>query len=259
MTKRQTITAVIPALNEQGNITRCLESLSWCDKIQVLWMGDDQTGEISKRLGAEVIRRNSVSSADWIKVQENINWAIDHCQTDWILRVDADEEVTPELQKEIQAILSSPSNFVAYGIPRNQYFFDGFLKGGDWAYDRLVRLFRRGAAYYGKFVHNHEQFQVNGHVGYLTGRLNHYSHPTLTVAMEKFNSYTATEILDHHDSYASALYKLFTQPPYIFLRWLIWHKGFRDGLRGVVAAAYRAWYEFMLWSKYLETYETKNN
>lgn len=258
MNKRETITAIIPALNEEKNIERCVRSLAWCDRILVLWMGSDKTGKMAKSLGAEVVIRNRTKRSDWIKLQENINWAIDKSTTNWILRVDADEEVTDRLKEEILAILEKPAETVAYGIPRNQYFFGGFLRGGDWAHDRLVRLFRCGSARYGRYVHNHEQFEVNGKVGYLAGKLNHYSHPTLTSAMEKFNSYSSTEIYDHHESYVRALYNLFTQPPYIFLRWMFWHKGFRDGLRGIVAAAYRSWYEFMLWSKYLEDLDLKS-
>ena len=261
--KKETITAVVPALNEEKDIRRCLGSLSWCDHIRVIWMGNDKTGEITRKMGAELIIRNRSAISNWPKVQENINWAIGTSTTDWVIRVDADEEVTPLLKEEILKILSSGvSNSakekpIAYGIPRYQYFFGGFLKGGDWAYDRLVRLFRRGCARYDHLVHNHEQFAVTGAVGYLAGRLNHYSHPTLTAAMEKFNSYTSTEILDHTESRSKAFYNLLTQPGYIFWRWLIWHRGYRDGLRGFIAAAYRAFYEFMLWSKYLEMLQSR--
>ncbi|KKT73887.1 MAG: Glycosyl transferase family 2 [Microgenomates group bacterium GW2011_GWA2_44_7] len=263
MSKRETITAIIPAHNEEQNIERCIKSLDWCDEVTVVWMGSDKTGRIAKNLGARVVIRNQTKGSNWQKVQENINWAIDESKTDWIIRVDADEEITRKLKDEILAVLErdsdakNPDNFVAYGIPRNQYFFGSFLKGGDWAHDRLVRLFRRPAARYENFVRIHEQFVVEGKVGYLKGKINHYSHPTLTAAMEKFNSYTSTEIYDHHELFGKALYNMFTQPLYIFLRWMIWHQGFRDGIRGIVAGAYRAWYEFMLWSKYLEKLNTK--
>jgi glycosyltransferase involved in cell wall biosynthesis len=256
----QTITAIIHAFNEEENIERCIKSVSWCDKVQVLRVGNDKTGELAKKLGAVVISKNPYRPGDWIAVQKNINWAIDNCTTDWILRVDADEEVTPELREEILRLLEADpsSGIVAYGVPRNQFFFGGFLKGGDWAYDHLVRLFRAGSARYENLVHNHEQFTVKGRVGYLKGRLNHYSHLTLTAAMDKFNSYSATEILDLKETAGDALFKMFSQPPYIFLRWLIWHKGYRDGLRGIVAASYRAIYAFLIYSKRLEYLNEKH-
>jgi glycosyltransferase involved in cell wall biosynthesis len=257
-----TITAVIPARNEEQTIQRCIRSAAWCDKVQVLWMGNDKTGELARELGAEVIEMNSSNIDDFVGVQKNINWAIDNATTDWILRIDADEEITEELKKEIQLLITNHklpiTNVVAFGIPRNQYFWGGFLKGGDWAYDRLIRLFQPSACRYDPIVSIHEQFKVNGPIGYLQHKLNHYSHPTLDVAVKKFNVYTSAEVHDMKESYGKALWNMFFLPPYIFLRWMIWHHGYKDGLRGVVAGAFRAWYEFMKYAKYIE-YKFKNN
>lgn len=259
MQTKQTITAVIPAKNEESNIKRCLESLTWCDKIVVMSMGDDKTGEIATKMGAEIVEMNKSEKSDFIGVQKNINWAIDHATTDWILRIDADEVVTPELRNEIQNILTlsgreekEPDTKVAYGIPRKQFFWGGFLTGGDWAYDRLVRLFRPAFARYQPIVQVHEQFKVEGEIGYLENKLEHYSHPTLHVAVQKFNDYTDVQIHEVRDSFTQALFKMIFLPPYIFLRWFFWHHGYRDGIRGVVAGLFRAWYEFLLYSKYLE-------
>jgi len=254
----QTITAVIPAKNEEANIERCIQSVAWCDRIVVMWMGDDETGEIAKRLGAEVIEQNKSDRADYASVQQNINWAIDHCTTDWMLRIDADEAVTPELKEEIcsNVLTLERSNvetsIVAYGIPRAQFFWKGFLRGGDWAYDRLVRLFRPKYARYDPIVAIHEQFKVTGKVGYLHNRLLHYSHPTLAVARAKFQTYTDREVGDMTESAPRAMFNLIFQPPYVFLRWMIWHQGWKDGCLGVVAGAYRAWYEWLKYSKYLK-------
>lgn len=253
----QSITAVIPALNEEKNIERCIKSVLWCDKVTVMWMGNDNTGKIATKFGAQVIKMNSTNKDDFEAVQKNINWAIDHCETDWMLRIDADEEVTDKLRDEIQNIicrnyqLPIKSLPVAYGIPRSQYFWGGFLKGGDWAYDRLVRLFKPKYCRYDPIVSVHEQFKVTGQIGYLKNRLLHFSHPTLKDAAIKFQKYTDVEIQDMRELKLSAFFKMLTQPFYVFFRWMIWHHGYRDGLRGVVAGAMRGWYEFLLYSKYL--------
>ena len=261
--KQSTITAVIPAKNEEKNIARCLESVAWCDRILVMWMGDDDTGKIAKKMGAEVVGMNKSSQDDFIAVQKNINWAIDHCQTDWILRIDADEVVTGELQQEIIKNLTPPeagkNSPVAYGIPRKQYFLGDFLRGGDWAYDRLVRLFRPQCARYEPLVAVHEQFKVDGKIGYLKNPLLHYSHPTMHDVFRKFNSYTNVQINDLHDNLTDAVFKMLTQPPYIFLRWMIWHRGYRDGVRGIIAGTLRGWYEFLLYKKYINKKIIKNN
>ncbi len=280
---RQTITAIIPAKNEEKNIRRCLESVKWCDKIIVMWMGGDKTGEIAEKMGAQVVKMNESEKDNFAAVQKNINWAIDNCKTDWMLRIDADEVVTEELKKEIENLLKAtggsrgrdPGNahilqgrrsidgkettdriccdeIVAYGIPRAQYFWGGFLIGGDWAYDRLVRFFRPKYCRYEPIVPVHEQFKVEGQIGYLKGKLLHYSHPTLEDAIKKFDSYTTIQVAELKDSTCQAILKMIFLPPYIFLRWMIWHLGIRDGLRGFVAAFMRSWYEFILYAKYLE-------
>ena len=253
---RQTITAIIPARNEEKNIKRCLESIKWCDKVVVMWMGTDKTGEIAKKMGAKVVEMNKSDKDDFIAVQKNINWAIDNCKTDWVLRIDSDEVLTSDLKQEITGILNFKFEIknlpVAYGIPRAQYFWGGFLKGGDWAYDRLVRFFRPKYCRYEPIVSVHEQFKVDGKIGYLKNRLLHYSHPTLEEAIKKFDSYTTIQVAQLDESTLQAIFKMIFLPPYIFLRWMIWHLGIRDGLRGIVAGAMRAWYEFVLYAKYLE-------
>lgn len=279
---RQTITAIIPAKNEEKNIGRCLESVKWCDKTIVMWMGGDKTGEIARKMGVQVVKMNESEKDNFISVQKNVNWAIDNCRTDWMLRIDADEIVTDDLKNEILKILAidsvsrfppvnarlakserdlrvagSPSSTatyrpVAYGIPRAQYFWGGFLKGGDWAYDRLVRLFKPKYCRYEPIVPVHEQFKIKGTIGYLKNKLLHYSHPTLEDAIKKFDSYTTIQVSELHDSFFQAVLKMIFLPPYIFLRWMIWHLGIRDGLRGFVAGFMRSWYEFVLYAKYLE-------
>lgn len=254
----QTITALIPAKNEQKNIERCIESVKWCDKIVVLSAGTDETAQIARKMGADVIEVGKQKDDDFVSVQKNINTAIGNTTTSWILRIDADEVVTPELKNEIQEILNNPEDFVAYGVPRKQYFFGDFLKGGDWAYDRLVRLFKPKYARYDPIVPVHEQFKVNGKTGELKNALEHYSHPNLETAVKKFNSYTSIEIESLKDTQTQAILKLLFLPPYIFLRWMIYHHGYRDGLRGVIAGLMRAWYDFLLYAKYLEALRTKN-
>lgn len=305
---KQTIAAIIPAFNEEANIERCVKSVLWCDKVLVLWMGNDKTGAIAKTLGAKVIELNKNIKPDFTSVQKNINWAIDNATTDWILRIDADEEVTPELQTEISGILNlkfeifnkgkkatggscerdpdptSPrlnqgfegqssadgldhrsfskggkettdriccEDYVAFGLPRNQYFLGAFLKGGDWYYDRLVRLFRPKFARYEPIVPIHEQFKVVGKIGYLENRLNHFSHPTFKDVVKKFQLYTDAEVSQMKDSFGLAFLKMIFLPLYVFLRWFFWHNGYRDGWRGIIAGMLRGWYEFLRFRKFI--------
>jgi glycosyltransferase involved in cell wall biosynthesis len=248
----QTITAVNPARNEEENIVRCIKSLQWCDHIIVLFSGNDETGNLARKLSSEVITYKFKREDSFKDLQKHFNTVIKNADTDWIFRVDADEVVTPELKKEIQKILKKTSVIVAFGIPRKQYFFGTFLKGGDWSYDRLVRLFKRNSAYYYPIVQVHEQLAIKGPVGYLHYALLHYSHPNLDVLLRKFNLYTTLEMKQLSLTKSQALMKLIFLPPYIFLRWMIWHKGYVDGLAGILSGFYRALYDFLLYSKYIE-------
>lgn len=253
----QTITAVIPAKNEEQNIERCIKSVLWCDKILVICTGTDKTADMAKSLGATVVEKNKSDKDDFEELQRNLNWANKTATTDWILRIDADEVVTPELREEIQDILrlnvetAKCPNVVAYGIPRKQNFLGTFLTGGDWAYDRLTRLFKPQFCKYDPIVKVHEQFQVNGSIGYLNNALLHYSHPDTKTLMRKFESYTSLEALELKESKISAFLKLFFVPPYVFLRWMIYHHGYKDGWVGVKAGAMRAYYDIMLYSQFL--------
>lgn len=249
----QTITAVIPAKNEEQNIEKCIKSVQWCNKVLVICTGTDKTAEVARGLGAVVVEKNHTDKDDFEELQRNLNWANETATTDWVLRVDADEVVTPELKTEIQAILNLKleGEIVAYGIPRMQNFLGTFLTGGDWAYDRLTRLFRPQFCKYEPIVKVHEQFQVKGKIGYLKNTLLHFSHPDRKTLLRKFDSYTTLEALELKETKLSALAKLLIVPPYVFLRWMIYHHGYRDGLVGLRAAAWRAFYDVMLYVKYL--------
>lgn len=246
----QTITAVVPAKNEEDNIERCIKSLLWCNKILVISTGTDNTTTIAKELGAEVVQKKKSNKDDFEELQRNLNSVIEKETTDWLLRVDADEVVTPELKQEIQKILADPTeSIVAYGIPRQQFFLRKFLKGGDWAYDRLTRLFRPKYCRFDPIVKVHEQFKVDGKTGYLKESLLHFSHPDMKTLLKKFESYTTLEAHESNESKFSALFKLIFLPPYIFTRWMIYHHGYRDGWTGVQAGYMRAYYDFLLYSK----------
>lgn len=249
----QTITAVIPAKNEESNIGRCIESVSWCNKVLVIVTGTDMTAEIARNLGAEVVAKNKSDKDDFEELQRNLNWANETAKTDWVLRIDADEVATSELKAEIQEILNLKleGDIVAYGIPRKQNFLGTFLTGGDWAYDRLTRLFKPQFCKYDPIVKVHEQFQVKGKIGYLKNTLLHFSHPDRKTLIKKFDSYTTLEALELKETQLGALLKLLIVPPYVFLRWMIYHHGYRDGMVGVRAAAWRAFYDVMLYWKFL--------
>ena len=249
------LTIVIPAANESLNIERCVRSaLVVTDQVVVYCMGTDDTREKAERLGTRVVVWPHKLSP-FSDVQEAINHAVDTCQTPWIMRIDADEEITPALAQEIALLLGDQrtSSVVAYGVPRAQFFIKKFLYWGDWGYDRLVRLWQPSKARYEHAADTqvHEQLTVHGDVGYLKERLNHYSHPSWHVLNEKFQNYTDLESQSLTVSKLEALTKAIFLPPYVTARWIVYHHGYRDGFWGLVAGFVRGWYEWLKYTKYL--------
>lgn len=249
------VTIVVPVRNESINIERCLVSCHLLtNKIVIYDMGDDDTAIKAKNMGARVIDWRDDEISEFISVQNAVNDASKHCTSKWMLRVDADEELTPELVEEINmATKEKDSDVAAYGVPRAQYFIWKFLYWGDWGYDRLVRLWKVGYARYERIqdTHVHEQLTVNGRVGLLNARLKHYSHPNWETLYNKFQKYTNIESRQLKISKFQAFVKLFFVPLYVSARWIIYHQGYRDGALGIVAGFVRGWYDWLKYAKYL--------
>ena len=140
---RDKITAVIIAKNEEARIMPCLESVKWCDEIVVVDdMSTDDTHQICRRFKATVVAYPSSGNHD---MQRNIG--IDNSSSRWILQLDADERVRPELRNDIKAVLKNNSGISAYKVGRRNYFLGRFMRFGGW-HEKQVRLFRKDRARY---------------------------------------------------------------------------------------------------------------
>lgn len=237
----ETISVVLATYNEEKNLQGCLESAKQlADEIVIVdGASNDQTVEIAKEYGTKI----KVTTNPPI-FHINKQKAIDLATKDWILQLDADERVTPELQKEIKNILdqrpkTKDQKLVnGYWIPRKNWFLGRFLMKGGVYPDYTLRLYRRGK---GKLPQKsvHEQAVVEGDVGYLKNPLIHLADPNFSRYILRFNRYTdliAREYLD----------KKLKKNPLIMLKYLLilpclWffntyirHKGFMDSWQGFV-------------------------
>ncbi len=131
------ITAVILTLNEQAYLGECLDSLKWCDQVLVLdCFSTDRTVEIARQQGAHVVQRQFIDFAD------QRNAAINLVTTEWILFVDADERVPPELAHEVQTAIQNPA-YDGWWIPRRNNFFGKWLSNGGFYPDYHLRLAKK--------------------------------------------------------------------------------------------------------------------
>jgi glycosyltransferase involved in cell wall biosynthesis len=244
---RQTISVVIPVYNEERNIARCLDALTWADEVIVVDMfSTDRTEEICRRYLNVVFYQNR----DYIYA--NVNFGLDRARGDWLMRLDADEVVSPELAREIQEeVLAKPDvPYAGFWVPNRVFFFGKWLRYGV-AYDRRFGrehfgychrkiLFRRGMARY-ECRREHEDLTTQGEWGLLCGHYDHFSHPTVAGWIAKMNYYTDRDV-ERMDVLApdfrmprpgrtlAALVKVFFD---LYVR----RRGYRDGIHGFMACA----------------------
>jgi glycosyltransferase involved in cell wall biosynthesis len=170
--------------NEAHNIAACLRSVSFADQLVVLDSGStDDTVQIARSVGAEV----SVSP-DWPGYGIQKNRALALATSDWVLSLDADERVTPELQVEILACLKSPA-FDVYSFPRLSSYCGQYMRHSGWYPDRVTRLFRRTAARFSDDL-VHEKVVAQGPEGQLQSQLLHESFRSFEAVLDKANRYS---------------------------------------------------------------------
>ena len=217
--------------NEAHNIAACLASVSFADQIVVLDSGStDGTADIALALGAEV-----VVNADWqgFGVQKNRALALARC--DWVLSLDADEQVSPALQLEVQQVLAAPK-FSAYAVPRLSSFCGQYMRHSGWYPDYVVRLFKRGDAHFSS-DRVHEKITTEGKIGKLKGELLHKTYSSLEQMLDKSNAYSTAGARDALAKGKSAsITSAVAHGIWAFLRTYFLRLGFLDGRMGLLLA-----------------------
>jgi glycosyltransferase involved in cell wall biosynthesis len=232
---RQTLSIAMIAMNEEANLPRTLESVRWADEIIVVDSGSkDRTIEIAQSFGAQT----SYHAFGGHGEQKNV--ALDLCTSDWIFLLDADEVLTPELQREIQEVLAGEPEFDAYWIPRLNLYFGRWIRHGGFYPDRKLRLFRRGTARLSEGVGPHSTPQFAGPKGKLKGDLLHYAYPTMAIYLEHMNRYSAEigALLAAKGrtskSWGAFLWNAVANPVATFIYNYFFRLGFLDGREGLI-------------------------
>jgi len=240
------LSAVIITHNESLNIERCLAGLTWADEVILVDShSSDDTLKIASRFpNVKTFER------DWQGFGAQRNFAISKASGDWLLVVDADEEVVPVLRDEIIAAVASPA-YNAYRIPRRMYFCGHLLRFGGTFPDYQLRLFKKGAASYDNSP-LHEKLITTGKIGKLATPLNHYSYRDITEYFERFNRYSTLDAQRRFERGEHfSIFRLPLVPINIFWR-LIVRGGILDGYHGIVWGVFCAWYDFVKFAKVKE-------
>ncbi|MCF7790923.1 MAG: glycosyltransferase family 2 protein [Victivallales bacterium] len=210
----------------------------------------DNTVSIAKQFGAEVYEE------DWKGFGPQKNSALDKCKGDWILFLDADEIVSPELLENIKKIINGNCSFSVYKISMEPVCFGKHIKH-CWGNDSHIRLWKKGTVRYNnRFVH--EKMLTDKKVGRIREKIYHYTYPTLHDYFEKLNKYTILSAEEYYEKGKTAGgIKIILRPFYTFFKMYILRRGFLDGLEGFVICFLNAVYVMAKYFKLREIY--KNN
>ena len=233
--------------NEGANLGAALESVPWADEVVVVDSAStDNTVGVGRRFTDRVVVR------EWAGYVDQKNHAASLASHDWILSLDADERVTPDLGAEIRSVLSSGPAHAAFRMPRVTWHLGRWIRTTDWYPDHQVRLYdRRSARWTGRYVH--EAVSVNGTVGDLRGEIEHRPYRDIADHLETIDRYTTYAARQMHEGgRRSGLAEMAGHPPLAFLRNYIAHGGFRDGAPGFIISALNTYYVFLKFAKLWE-------
>jgi glycosyltransferase involved in cell wall biosynthesis len=243
---RARLSAVLITRNAAALLDACLESIAFADEIVVVdSASSDATVQIARKRGARVVQK------EWLGFGRQKQYAVEQAANDWVLCLDADERVSPELAASIQAALAAPAATI-YMMPRRNRFLGRWLSHGEGYPDWSPRLFNRmNARWSDDLVHEKVLFAVTP--GKLRGDLMHDSSDDLTSYLDRQNRYTTLAARQAYERGRDAnIAFLLLSPVVRFLKFYVFRLGFLDGLPGLVHISIGCMNSYMKYAKLLE-------
>jgi glycosyltransferase involved in cell wall biosynthesis len=251
-----TLSVAMVAMDEEANIGRTLSSVRWADEIVLVDSGSkDRTCDIARQRGARVVVE------PWRGYVAQKQHAIDLCTKDWVLLLDADEEVSPGLAEEIRAVIADPDAATGYKLPRKNLFLGRWIRHGGFYPDPKLRLFRRGRG----FVTGHDPHDrcelkpdVQQETRQFNNALIHYTYPTLTLYLNHMNRYSSlgAQLAIANGQRSFSFIDIVLRPLATFFYNYFIRLGFLDGREGLLLHLYHAGY--VSW-KYAKAWEPGRN
>jgi len=244
------LSVVIICYNEQAILGRSLSAVNWADEIVVVdAFSTDQTVEIAKQYTRKVFQH------PWQGYGNQKNLALGYVSCPWVLSLDADEVVSPELAQEIQRLLEENPIHTGYRIPRMTHYLGRFLRH-VWYPDYKMRLFLKDRVVWGG-ESVHERVHLDGSAGKLVNPLLHFSFPSIREHIQTLQRYTALGAADLAEKGRSfSRLRLLGSPVVMFWKQFIMKRGFLDGLPGLIACVLSGVHEFV---KYAKLYELEKS
>jgi glycosyltransferase involved in cell wall biosynthesis len=234
------LTVTVITRDEARNIADCLASVAWADEVVVVDSGStDETVAIARRHPARVeVQR-------WPGYGAQRNYAASIASHDWILSIDADERIPPELAAEIQSLLASEPARRGYRMPRVTWYLGRWIRGTDWYPDYQLRLYDRRAGHWNE-RRVHESLSLNGEPGRLQHELQHFAYRNISHHLSTIDRYTTLAAEQWaEDGRRVSLAGVIVHPPFAFLRNYVLKRGFTQGAAGLLVSVLNSYYVFL--------------
>jgi len=250
--QRATLAVVLMTKNEEARLPACLDRVAgWADEIVIIDdCSSDRTVEVARRYTEkiEVIPSYDDHFAQW-------NRGIDRARSDWILHIDADEWVTPELKEAISRILVDAQGHSAFEIMRRNVFLGHPMRYGGWYHRHLILFQRERARCVGKGIH--VRLKVQGTIGFLDAAIEHYPFSSIAQFISRQNHYTSVEAQvrverDGPQSARKIWFQTTVRPVKLFWKFYVKKQAYREGWYGFVFSCLFAFTHLLLWAKIWE-------
>ncbi len=245
------ISAVIITHNEERRLEGALKSLAGIasEIIIVDARSSDETVKVARRYTDRVFER------DWTNFADQKNFGNAQASHPWILSLDADERVSPELCQELLGLKKTEPDVEAFSMPRKVHYLGRWIRHSGWYPDRKLRLFRRDAARWeGEYVH--EKLAVKGRIGKLGGCIHHFTYRNIHEHLDRINAFSD---LGAQKLYAqkkkARWHHLLLLPFFRFFRAYVWKLGFLDGFPGMVISVLTGYAIFVRYAKLREIWK----
>ncbi len=248
------VSVVILTHNSQAKLEDSLKSVAWADDIVVVDdMSTDHTVEIAKR------HTNRIFHRKWDLEGVQRNFAYDQARHDYILSLDSDERVTPELAAELQELIAKGPEFNGYDIAHRNYIGSYWIRHGGWYPNAKTKLFKKS-----EFRYKEEEFHpgcvLAGRRGRLKGELIHLALDDFSNMIGKLNFQTDFESRKwFREKRKIGVLTLFRKMFHRFFKAYVLQRGYRDGVIGLMLAANGAFYQLFSYAKYWELQQKEKN